>query len=71
VAIAFGSETSLRKVEFWKGRFARSILSLIAARDKNRVTKRRELFGEFVTDATATAGDHNRIAPEFHNLNTF
>jgi hypothetical protein len=30
---------------------------LIAARDKNRVTKRRELFGEFVTDAAATVMD--------------
>src|SRR2546421_8965302 len=37
-------------VNCWKGRF-RVHLSLIAARDKNRVTKRRELFGEFVTDA--------------------
>jgi hypothetical protein len=42
-------------------------LSLIAARDKNRVTKCRELFGEFVTDAAATACDQNRIAREFHN----
>src|SRR5882672_6521450 len=42
-------------------------LSLIAARDKNRVTKRRELFGEFVTDAAGTAGDQNRIAREFHS----
>jgi hypothetical protein len=25
------------------------------------------LFGEFVTDAAATAGDQNRIAREFHN----
>jgi hypothetical protein len=40
---------------------------LIAARDKNRVTKRRELFGEFVTDAAGTPGDQNRIAREFHN----
>src|SRR6202795_189762 len=42
-------------VTFWKGRFRTVHLSLIAARDKNRVTKRRELFGEFVTDATGTA----------------
>src|SRR5580698_5525509 len=54
-------------VRFWKGRFRTVHLSLIAAPDKNRVTKRRELFGEFVTDAAATAGDQNRIAPEFHN----
>src|SRR5258708_7114085 len=54
-------------VKFWKGRFRAAHLSLIAARDKNRVPKRRELFGEFVTDAAATAGDQNRIAPEFHN----
>src|SRR6201998_3022694 len=54
-------------VNFWKGRFRTVHLSLIAARDKNRVTKRRELFAEFVTDAAATAGDQNRIAPEFHN----
>src|ERR1700738_2746251 len=54
-------------VELWKGRFRTVHLSLIAARDKNRVTKRRELFGEFVTDAAGTAGDQNRIAREFHN----
>src|SRR6266851_8693048 len=54
-------------VKFWKGRFRTVHLRLIAARDKNRVTKRRELFGEFVTDAAAPAGDQNRIAPEFHN----
>src|SRR6267154_562240 len=42
-------------VKFWKGRFRTVHLSLIAARDKNRVTKCRELFGEFVTDAAATA----------------
>src|SRR5712671_5804982 len=44
-------------VNFWKGRFRTVHLSLIAARDKNRVTKRRELFGEFVTDAAGTPGD--------------
>ena len=44
---------------------------LIAARDKNRVTKCRELFGEFVTDAAGAAGDQNRIAREFHNLSLF
>src|ERR1700686_3294215 len=55
-------------VKFWKGRFRAVHLSLIAARDKNRVTKCRELFGEFVTDAAATAGDQNRIAREFHNF---
>src|SRR6202051_3352692 len=54
-------------VNFWKGRFRTVHLSLIAARDKNRVTKCRELFGEFVTDATGTTGDQNRIAREFHN----
>jgi len=54
-------------VNFGKAAFARSILTLIAARDKNRVTKCRELFGEFVTDATGTTGDQNRIATEFHN----
>src|ERR1700719_45972 len=54
-------------VNFWKGRFRTVHLSLIAARDKNRVAKRRELLGVFVTDAAATAGDQNRIAPEFHN----
>jgi hypothetical protein len=25
------------------------------------------LFGEFVSDAAATAGDQNRIVREFHN----
>src|SRR6266403_575865 len=54
-------------VNFWKGRFRTVHLSLIAARDKNRVTKCRELFREFVTDTAATAGDQNRIAREFHN----
>src|ERR1700751_2268608 len=54
-------------VNFWKGRFRTVHLSLIAARDKNRVTKCRELFGEFVTDAAATAGDQNRIVSEFHS----
>src|SRR5258707_10673936 len=54
-------------VNFWKGRFRTVHLGLIAARDKNRVTKRRELFGEFITDAAGTAGDQNRIARKFHN----
>src|ERR1700745_3522624 len=48
---------ALKGVNFWKGRFCTVQLSLIAARDKNRVTKCRELFGEFVTDAACTAGD--------------
>src|SRR5437879_607258 len=55
-------------VNFWNGRFRTVHLSLIAARDKNPVTKGRELFGEFVTDAAGAAGDQNRIAREFHNL---
>src|SRR6266581_200388 len=55
-------------VNFWKGRFRTVHLSLIAARDKNRVTKCRELFGEFVTDAASAAGDQNRIARELHNF---
>src|SRR6202161_3059127 len=54
-------------VNSWQGRCRTVHLSLIAARDNNRVTKRRELFGEFVTDAAGTAGDQNRIAREFHN----
>src|SRR5580692_8018570 len=54
-------------VNVWKGRFGAVHLSLIAARNQNRVTKRRELFGEFVTDTAGTAGDQNRIAREFHN----
>src|SRR5258706_4163872 len=54
-------------VNVWEGRSRTVQLSLIAARDKNRVTKRRELFGEFITDAAGTAGDQNRIAREFHN----
>src|SRR5260370_14222636 len=58
---------ALKSVNFWKRRFRTVQLSLIAARDKNRVTKCRELFGEFVTDAAGTAGDQNRIAREFHN----
>src|SRR5260370_27181863 len=54
-------------VNFWKGRFRTVHLGLIAARDENRVTKRRELFGEFVSDSTATAGDQSGIAPKFDN----
>src|ERR1700722_15841004 len=54
-------------VNFWKGRFRTVHLSLIAAPDKNRVTKRHKLFGEFVTDAAGTTGDQNRIALEFHS----
>src|ERR1700732_1749736 len=51
----------------WKGRSHSVHLSLIAAGDKNRVTKCRESFAEFVTDAAATAGDQNRIVRKFHN----
>src|ERR1700722_8523821 len=47
-----------------KGRFRSVHLSLIAARNKNRVPKCSELFGEFVTDAAGAAGDQNRIALE-------
>src|ERR1700731_1361695 len=54
-------------VNFWKGRFRAVYLRLISARDKNRVTKCRELIGKFVTDAAATASDQNRIVREFHN----
>src|SRR6267143_173880 len=57
-------------VNFWKGRFRTVHLSLIAARDKNRVPQCRKLFGEFVTDAVGAAGDQNRIAREFHNLSS-
>src|ERR1700675_3390920 len=46
-------------VKFWKGRFRTVHLSLTAARDKNLVTKGRELFGKFVTNAAGTAGDQN------------
>src|SRR5580692_7208381 len=42
-------------VNVWKGSFRAVHLCLIAASDKNRVTKCRELSGEFVTDATGTA----------------
>src|SRR6267378_8716480 len=42
---------ALKGVNFWKGRFGAVHLSLIAACDKNRVTKSSELFGEFVTDS--------------------
>src|SRR5258708_30755610 len=46
-------------VNFGKGRFSTVHLRLIAARDQTRVTKCRECFGEFVTDAAGTAGDQN------------
>src|SRR5229473_5641163 len=59
---------ALKGVNFWKGRFRTVHLSLIAARDKNLITKCRELFGEFITDAAGAAGDQNRIAREFHNF---
>src|SRR6266853_2351198 len=62
---------ALKGVDFWKGRFRTVQLALISARDKKSVTKCRELFGEFVTDATGTAGDQNRIVREFHNLSSF
>src|SRR5271154_5221330 len=55
-------------MNFWKGRFRTVHFSLIAARDKNRVTKCRELFCEFVTDAAGAAGDQNRITLELHNF---
>src|SRR5882762_6326485 len=58
---------ALKGVNFWKGRFRTVHLSLIAARDKNIITKCRVLFGEFVTDAAGAAGDQNRIAREFHS----
>src|ERR1700737_3763576 len=48
---------ALKGVNFWEGRFRTVHLGLIAARDKNLITKRRELFGEFVTDAAGAAGD--------------
>src|SRR5271170_3753864 len=54
-------------VNSWKGRLRAVHLGLIAARDKNGVTKCRELFREFVTDATGAAADQNRIARKFHN----
>src|ERR1700692_3657992 len=57
-------------VKFWKGRFRTVHLSLIAARDKNLVTKGRELSGEFVTDATSAAGDQDRVAREFHDFSS-
>src|ERR1700723_2646194 len=55
-------------VNLWKGRFRTVHLGLIAARDKNRVTQCRELFGEFVTDAAGAAGDQNRVARELHKF---
>src|ERR1700676_813340 len=58
---------ALKGMNFWKGRFRAVHLRLISARDKNRVTKGRELFGKLVTNAAGTARDQNRIAPEFHN----
>src|ERR1700733_1032256 len=54
-------------VNVWKGGFRTVHLRLIAAGDKDRVTKCSELFGEFVTDAAGSAGNQNRIAGEFHN----
>src|SRR5260370_24705037 len=42
-------------VNFWQGRLRTVHLSLIAARDKNRVTKCLQLVGEVVTDAAGAA----------------
>src|ERR1700738_5374669 len=50
-----------RGENFRKGRFRTVHVGLIAAGDKNLMTKLRELFGEFVTYAAGTAGDQNRI----------
>src|SRR5258705_10451323 len=61
-----GNVTS-KGVNLWKGRFRTVYLRLIAARDKNRVPKCRELFGAFVTDAPATAVDQNRMPPNLLN----
>src|ERR1700721_733862 len=58
---------ALKGVKFWKGRFRTVHLSLIAARDKNRVTKCRELFGEFVTVPAGTPGAKNLFLCDFHN----
>src|ERR1700675_2719343 len=59
-------DVASKGVNFWKSRFRTVHLRLIAARDKNRVTQCRELFGEFVADAAGAAGDQNRIAREFY-----
>src|SRR5260370_40027707 len=61
---------TLKDLKLWKGRLRMVQLRLIAARDKNRVAKCRELFGEFVTDAAGAAGDQNRIVLEFHNVSS-
>src|SRR5438445_4776901 len=53
-------DVASKGVKCWKGRSRTVHLSLIAARDKNRVTQCRELFGEFVTESAGTAGDQNR-----------
>jgi hypothetical protein len=58
---------ALKGVNFWKGRFRTVHLSLVAARDEDRVAKRRELFGQLLTDAAGAAGDQNRIVPKLHN----
>src|ERR1700730_8029376 len=62
---------ALKGVNFWKGRLRTVHLSLIAARDQNRVTKCREVFGEFVTNSAGTAGYQNRSARELHNFTSF
>src|SRR6201998_1622385 len=54
-------------VNVWTGRFRTVHLRLIAAGDKDRVTKGSELFGELVNDAAGSAGNQNRIAGESHN----
>src|SRR5580658_5206556 len=47
-------DVALKGMNCWKGRFRTVHLSLIAARDKNRVAERRELFGEFFSNDTGT-----------------
>src|SRR5260370_25840299 len=58
---------ALKGVNFWKGHFRTVHLSLIAARDKNLITKCRELVSEFVTDAAGATVAQNPIAHEFLN----
>src|SRR5579859_377076 len=58
---------ALKGMNLGKDRFRTVHLSLVAAGDEDRVAKRRELSGEFVTDAAGATGDQNRVVPKLHN----
>src|SRR5258708_36020727 len=57
---------ALKGVNFWKGRFRTVQVSLIAARDRNRVAKCRELSGESVPYAACADVDQALLGSKLH-----